>query len=426
MKTLVIQGLQWGDEGKGKITDYLALSSDVVVRYQGGNNAGHTIKFDNKQFALSLLPSGVFNENTLNILGNGVVINPDALIKEINYIKDSNLKFTLVISNRAHITFPYHIDLDGAYESLKGEGQIGTTKKGIGPTYSDKINRIGIRMCDLLNLELLKKQLKDTLAIKNKELALFNLKPYSFDEIYNLCLKWNKELGSFIKDTSVLLNELIEDNKKVLFEGAQGAMLCLDHGTYPYVTSSSPLASSVPVNTGIKPSYINDVLGIIKAYNTRVGDGPFPTEIDNEIANTIREVGNEYGTVTKRPRRIGYFDAVALKHAIRISGVTKLSMMLLDVLQNVKQLKVCYAYELDGKEITYMPANLDEFSRCKPIYKVFDGFTEDITKCVEYKDLPINARNYIEYIEEISNTTIHLVSVGPNRIQTIVKKDLEW
>ncbi len=426
MKTLVIQGLQWGDEGKGKITDYLALRSDVVVRYQGGNNAGHTIKFDDKKYALSLLPSGVFNENTLNVLGNGVVINPEALIKEINYIKESNLKFTLVISNRAHITFPYHIDLDGAYESLKGEGQIGTTKKGIGPTYSDKINRIGIRMCDLLNLDLLKKQIKDTLAIKNKELALFGLKQYSFDEIYNMCLVWNKELGSFIKDTSVLLNELIEDNKKVLFEGAQGAMLCLDHGTYPYVTSSSPLASSVPVNTGIKPSYVNDVLGIIKAYNTRVGDGPFPTEIDNDISNKIREVGNEYGTVTKRPRRIGYFDGVALNHAIRISGVTKLSIMLVDVLKDVKTLKVCYAYELDGNVITYMPGNLDEFSRCKPLYKEFDGFTEDITSCTSYNELPSNLKKYIEYIEELSNTTINLVSVGPDRTQTIVKSDLEW
>ncbi len=426
MKTLVIQGLQWGDEGKGKITDYLALRSDVVVRYQGGNNAGHTIKFDGKKFALSLLPSGVLNENTLNVLGNGLVINPDALIKEMNYVKDCGMSFNLVISNRAHITFPYHIDLDGAFESLKGEGQIGTTKKGIGPTYSDKINRIGIRMGDLLNLESLKSQIKNTLLIKNKELSLFGLKEYTFDDIYNKCVLWSKELSSFIKDTSILLNENIEDNKKVLFEGAQGAMLCLDHGTYPYVTSSSPLASSVPVNTGIKPSYINDVLGIIKAYNTRVGDGPFPTEIEGDLANTIREVGNEYGTVTQRPRRVGYFDGVVLKHAIRISGVTKLSLMLFDVLTGINELKVCYAYELDGKEIDYIPANLEEFARCKPLYKVFEGFSEDITKCSTYDELPINAKKYVEYIEEISNTTIHLVSVGPNREQTIVKKDLNW
>ncbi len=426
MKTLVIQGLQWGDEGKGKITDYLALRSDVVVRYQGGNNAGHTIKFDDKKFALSLLPSGVFSEKTINVLANGLVINPDALIKEMNYIKDNNLKFNLVISNRAHITFPYHIDLDGAFETLKGEGQIGTTKKGIGPTYSDKINRIGIRIGDLLNLESLKQMIKNTLVIKNKELSLFGLKEYTFEEIYEKCVVWNKELSSFIQDTSILLNDNILENKKVLFEGAQGAMLCLDHGTYPYVTSSSPLASSVPVNTGIKPSYIDDVLGIIKAYNTRVGDGPFPTEINDELAETIRKVGNEYGTVTQRPRRIGYFDGVVLNHAIRISGVTKLSLMLFDVLQNIEELKVCYAYELDGKEINYVPATLEEFSRCKPLYKSFKGFNEDITSCTTYEHLPIHAKKYVEYIEEISNTKIYLVSVGPNRTQTIVKEDLNW
>ncbi len=426
MKTLVIQGLQWGDEGKGKITDYLALRSDVVVRYQGGNNAGHTIKFDDKKFALSLLPSGVLNENTQNILANGLVINPDALLQEMNYVKSCGMNFSLTISNRAHITFPYHIDLDGAFEALKGDGQIGTTKKGIGPTYSDKINRIGIRMGDLLNLESLKKQLKDTLLIKNKELSLFGLKEYSFDEIYNKCILWNKELSSFIKDTSLELNTFIEQDKKVLFEGAQGAMLCLDHGTYPYVTSSSPLASSIPVNTGIKPAYINDVLGIIKAYNTRVGDGPFPTEIHDELAEDIRKVGNEYGTVTKRPRRIGYFDGVVLNHAIRISGVTKLSIMLFDVLQNIKELKVCYAYELNGKEINYVPATLEEFSLCKPLYKSFEGFTEDITNCTTYDELPVNAKKYIEFIESICNTEIYLVSVGPNRVQTIVKKDLNW
>lgn len=426
MKTLVVEGLQWGDEGKGKITDYLAINSDVVVRFQGGNNAGHTINFDGNKYALSLLPSGVFSGSTTNVLANGMVINPEALIKEMDYMHNNGFEFNLVISNRAHVTLPYHMDLDGAYESLKGGKLIGTTKKGIGPTYSDKINRIGIRMGDLLNPTYLKETLADTLKIKNRELELFDLKQYTVDELFDRCMYYKEKLGHLIADTSIIINDAIAADKKVLFEGAQGAMLCLDNGTYPYVTSSSPLAASVPLNAGIAPRYVTEVLGIIKAYNTRVGEGPFPTEIDGPLGEDIRERGHEYGTVTGRSRRIGYFDGVVLKHAIRLSGVTKLSLMLFDVLSSVKELKVCYAYELDGKEIDYIPANLEEFARCKPLYKVLEGFDEDITAVKLYDELPVNAKKYINCLEEIGGVPINLVSVGPDRTQTIVKKDLEW
>ncbi len=426
MKTLVVEGLQWGDEGKGKITDYLAINSDVVVRFQGGNNAGHTINFDGNKYALSLLPSGVFNKTTTNVLANGMVINPDALIKEMDYMHSYGFEFNLVISNRAQVTLPYHMDLDGAYETLKGGKLIGTTKKGIGPTYSDKINRIGIRMGDLLNPKYLYETISDTLKIKNRELDLFGLKNYTVDEIYEKCMYYKSKIGHLIADTSIVINDAIAADKKILFEGAQGAMLCLDNGTYPYVTSSSPLAASVPVNAGVAPRYITEVLGIIKAYNTRVGEGPFPTEIEGSLGDEIRERGHEYGTVTGRSRRIGYFDGVVLKHAIRLSGVTKLSLMLFDVLSTVKELKICYAYDLDGKEIDYIPANLEEFARCKPLYKVLAGFDDDITAVKSYDELPVNAKKYIECLEEIGGVSINLVSVGPDRTQTIVKKDLEW
>ena len=425
MPIVVCEGIQWGDEGKGKVTDYLAQNADVVVRFQGGNNAGHTIIFNGNKYALRLIPSGIFSKNTKNVLANGMVINPKAFFEELKMIEDAGFKdYQLYISNRAHVIMPYHIDLDGAFEEFLSDEKIGTTKKGIGPCYTDKASRIGIRIGDLLDPEQLRKRLATTLVYKNMELKMFNKPTYDFDKLYNECLEWGKKLKPFVCDTSILLNEEIKNNSKILFEGAQGAMLCLDHGTYPYVTSSSPTASSIPLNCGIPPYEVKTVLGIAKAYTTRVGEGPFPTELVNELGSKIREKGHEYGTVTKRPRRIGYFDAVALNHAIRISGIKYLSIMLFDVLSNIDDLKICYAYELDGKMINYIPSTLDEYQKCKPLYLNMKSWNEDISNVKSYEELPENAKAYLKKIEELTNTKVAMFSVGPDRTQTVVLKDL--
>lgn len=425
MSIVVCEGSQWGDEGKGKITDYLAQQADVVVRFQGGNNAGHTIVFNGHKYALRLIPSGIFSENTKNVLANGMVINPEAFFEELKMIEDAGFKnYKLFISNRAHVIMPYHIDLDGAIEEFLSDSKIGTTKKGIGPCYTDKASRVGIRIGDLIDEDQLKNRLKTTLAYKNMELQMFHKKTYDYDEMLQKCLKWGKQLKPFICDTSVLLNEEIKKNSKILFEGAQGAMLCLDHGTYPYVTSSSPTASSIPVNCGIPPYEVKTVLGIAKSYTTRVGEGPFPSELKNELGDLIRERGHEYGTVTKRPRRIGYLDTVVLNHAIRVSGIKYLSIMLFDVLSNIDNLKICYAYELDGKVINYIPSTLNEYQRCKPIYIDMPSWKEDISKVTSYEELPENAKKYLKKIEELTNKEIAIFSVGPDRTQTIVLKDL--
>ncbi len=425
MSIVVCEGSQWGDEGKGKITDYLAQQADVVVRFQGGNNAGHTIVFNGHKYALRLIPSGIFSENTKNVLANGMVINPEAFFEELKMIEDAGFKnYKLFISNRAHVIMPYHIDLDGAIEEFLSDSKIGTTKKGIGPCYTDKASRVGIRIGDLIDEEQLKNRLKTTLAYKNMELQMFHKKTYDYDEMLQKCLKWGKQLKPFICDTSILLNEEIKKNSKILFEGAQGVMLCLDHGTYPYVTSSSPTASSIPVNCGIPPYEVKTVLGIAKSYTTRVGEGPFPSELKNELGDLIRERGHEYGTVTKRPRRIGYLDTVVLNHAIRVSGIKYLSIMLFDVLSNIDNLKICYAYELDGKVINYIPSTLNEYQRCKPIYIDMPSWKEDISKVTSYEELPENAKKYLKKIEELTNKEIAIFSVGPDRTQTIVLKDL--
>lgn len=425
MSRLVVEGSQWGDEGKGKITDFLAQESDVVVRFQGGNNAGHTIKFNGCKYALKLIPSGIFNKNIKNVLANGMVINPKALLEELDLLKKQGItEYQLYISNRATMVMPYHIDLDGAKEELLGDKKIGTTKKGIGPAYTDKADRIGLRIGDLLNENYFRSRLEDALKIKNRELSLYGLKEYDLESLFNEYMEYAKKLKPYICDTSVLLNEEIKKNSKILFEGAQGAMLCLDHGTFPYVTSSSPIASSVPLNCGIAPKYIDNVLGIAKAYTTRVGEGPFPTEIFDEIAHTIRETGNEYGTVTRRPRRIGWFDAVVIKHAARVSGINQLAVMLLDVLTGLDEVKVCTHYNLNGKIIDYMPSCLEEFENCQPIYETFKGWKEDISKVTTFEELPANCQTYLKAIERITGIEISMFSVGPDRLQTIVLKEV--
>ena len=417
---LVIVGTQWGDEGKGKITDFLAQRADVVVRYQGGNNAGHTINFDGKKFALQSIPSGIFTPHIINIMANGMVVNPKAMLDELKGLEDRGIKdYQLFISNRAQVIMPYHILLDGASESLKGDKKIGTTKKGIGPCYTDKASRIGIRIGDLLNKEYFAERLKDALIVKNMELKMYGLEPLNYDELLSEYLEIGQKIKRFVCDTSVLLNKLIKEGKKALYEGAQGVMLCLDHGTYPYVTSSSPTAASVPLNTGIAPKYIDNVLGIAKAYTTRVGEGPFPTELDGDLANYIRERGHEYGTVTKRPRRVGWLDAVVLKNAVRVSGVDHFSLMLFDVLTGIKELKICVGYELNGEVIDYIPAQLPDFQACKPVYITLPGWDENIEHVKSFDELPVNAQNYLRKIEEITETKISIFSVGPDRTQTI-------
>ena len=422
MKGVVVVGTQWGDEGKGKITDFLAEKADVVVRFQGGNNAGHTIKFDGKKFALHLIPSGIFREEAINILANGMVINPKALLEELEMLKQGGVdKFNLAISDRAHIVLPYHIILDGLFEELKDDSKkVGTTKKGIGPTYTDKYSRIGIRVCDFIVPEIFKDKLTDNLSYYNKIFNLFGKEEMNIDDIYQEYSEYASLIANYVTDTSILLNNMFEEDKKVLFEGAQGALLCIDNGTYPFVTSSSPTAASVPLNTGVSPKYITDIIGITKAYSTRVGSGHFATEFEDEISRKIRDVGNEFGTTTGRPRRIGWIDTVILRHTKRISGLTGLSIMLLDVLTGIETLKICVAYRLNGEIIDYVPANIKDFERCEPIYIDVPGWNEDITRVSSLSDLPLNAQNYLTKISELAKTDIAIFSVGPDREQTVV------
>ena len=423
--TLVVVGIQWGDEGKGKMTDYLGQKADVVVRFQGGNNAGHTITFGGNKYALQSIPSGIFNPRIKNVMANGMVINPKAAIAELEGLQQRGITdFQLFISDRAAVIMPYHIMLDGAYETLKGGKNIGTTKKGIGPAYTDKYSRIGIRIGDLLDKEYFAERLKDALLQKNMELKMLGLEPLDYDTLYNEYIEYGEILKPYVCDTSILLNKEVEAGKKILFEGAQGVMLCIENGTYPFVTSSSPTAASVPLGAGLAPRYIDKALGICKAYTTRVGAGPFPTEIEGDLANYIRERGHEYGTVTGRPRRVGYLDAVALRHACRVSGINYLSIMLFDVLSGLKTVKICTGYELDGKKIDYVPATLSALERCKPIFIELPGWDEEITDIRDYEKLPNNAKQYLRKIEELTNTEIAIVSVGPDRTQTIIKKDI--
>ena len=425
MSSVVIVGSQWGDEGKGKMTDYLSQDADVVVRSQGGNNAGHTIAFDGKKFALRLVPSGIFGKDKLAVIGNGVVINPPALLKELHYLQDNGIDVSgLRISSRSHVTFPYHILLDKCQEEAKGDHKVGTTKNGIGPTYMDKVSRVGIRMCDLLEKDTFKVKLQRNLAEKNGLFTkLYHVDPINFDDIFESYYEYGQELKKYVTDTSRIVNDALDQGKKVLFEGAQGVMLDVDQGTYPYVTASNPIAGGVCTGVGVGPNKINTVVGICKAYSTRVGAGPFPTELTDEIGDQIRETGHEYGTVTGRPRRVGWFDSVAMRHARRVSGLSCLSLNLLDVLTGLKTVKICTSYKLDGKQIDYYPASLKELDRCEPVYEELPGWDEDITGVKKFEDLPINAQNYLKRVSELSDTPLATVSVGADRIQTIIIKN---
>lgn len=421
MPGVVVVGSQWGDEGKGKITDYLSNKADVVVRYQGGNNAGHTIEFNNQKYALRLIPSGIFSGNPV-VLGNGMVINPKALLEEIQYLNDASIDTSkIMISDRAHVILPYHLEIDALQEVYRGDKNIGTTKKGIGPTYVDKYARIGIRMGEFINEELFLERLQEVLPLKKREYPELD---FTVEGIFEEYKEYAKIIKPMVTDTALVLDEAFVENKNVLFEGAQGTMLDIDYGTYPYVTSSHPGANGVCEGAGVGPVMINEAVGIVKAYTTRVGSGAFPTEIEGEIADTIREVGREYGTVTKRPRRIGWFDAVVVNQSRRMSGLTGISLMLLDVLTGVKELSICTAYTLDGNVIHALPSTISELDRVQPVFETMPGWEEDITTVTSFAELPENCKKYLHRIEELIKCPIVMFSVGPDRTQTIVLKEL--
>lgn len=420
MSTVVVVGTQWGDEGKGKITDFLAESADVVARYQGGNNAGHTILIDSKKYKLSLIPSGVFYADKTCVIGNGMVINPAALIEEINYIHENGFNTdNLVISDRAHVIMPYHTLLDALEEDRKGPNKIGTTRKGIGPCYMDKAARNGIRIADLLDPEEFETRLRALMLEKNHVIQqVYGAEPLDVEEILTNYLEYAEVIRHYVKDTSVILNDAIDEKRKVLFEGAQGVMLDIDQGTYPYVTSSNPSAGGVCIGSGVGPSKIDQVIGVAKAYTTRVGDGPFPTELNDATGDLIRETGHEYGTVTGRARRVGWFDSVVVRHARRVSGLTGLSLNSIDVLSGLETVKICTGYMYRGELITHYPASLKMLAECEAVYEELPGWSEDVTGAKTLADLPENARNYVNRVSELTGIPIAIFSVGRNRSQT--------
>ncbi len=420
MTSVVVVGTQWGDEGKGKITDFLSANAEVIARYQGGDNAGHTIVIDGKKFKLHLIPSGIFFPEKISVIGNGVVVNPKSLVKELAYLHEEGVSTdSLRISDRAHVILPYHIELDRLQEESKGENKIGTTIKGIGPAYMDKAARVGIRIADLLDREVFAERLRINLEEKNRQFTkLYDAEALSFDDIFEEYYEYGQQIKQYVTDTSVILNDALDNGKRVLFEGAQGVMLDIDQGTYPFVTSSNPVAGGVTIGSGVGPSKIDKVVGVCKAYTSRVGDGPFPTELFDEVGDRIREVGHEYGTTTGRPRRVGWFDSVVMRHSRRVSGITNLSLNSIDVLSGLDTVKICVAYDLDGERIDYYPASLEQLKRCKPIYEELPGWSEDITSVRHLDELPENARNYVRRVGELVGVRISTFSVGPDRDQT--------
>ncbi|TYC50301.1 adenylosuccinate synthase [Weissella muntiaci] len=426
MAGIVVVGSQWGDEGKGKITNFIAREADVVVRYQGGNNAGHTIYVEGKKFELSSIPSGIFDANKLAVIGNGSVVNPKALLEELHAIQAQGIPAkNLRISDRAHVIFPYHILLDQLADQRKGAGKIGTTGRGIGPAYMDKAARTGIRMVDLLDEETLRMRLEAVLAEKNEILVkLYDHAPVDLNQLVTEFAAYGQRLKEFISDTGVLVNDYLDKQQRVLLEGAQGAMLDIDHGTYPYVTSSSPVGGGATIGAGIGPTKINRVVGVAKAYTSRVGDGPFPTELFDEVGARIREIGHEYGVVTKRPRRIGWLDTVVLRHAARVGGFTHLSLNSLDVLSGLTTLKIAVAYELNGERIEHYPASLIDVQNAVPVYEELPGWDEDITGVRSRDELPENAQRYLHRVEELIGVPLYTFAVGPSNEQTNVLFDI--
>ncbi|MBD2391041.1 adenylosuccinate synthase [Aphanizomenon flos-aquae NRERC-008] len=425
MANVIVIGAQWGDEGKGKITDLLSRSADVVVRYQGGVNAGHTIVVQGQTFKLHLIPSGILYPNTECIIGCGTVIDPQVLIKELDQLEQLNISTAnLLISQTAHVTMPYHRMIDKASEEVRGNHKIGTTGRGIGPTYADKSERTGIRMLDLMDTDGLREQLKWTINYKNTILEkLYNLPPLNPQEVIEEYLGYAERLRPFVVDTSLKIYDAVLRRRNILFEGAQGTLLDLDHGTYPYVTSSNPVAGGACVGSGLGPTMIDRVIGVSKAYTTRVGEGPFPTELNGGIGDLLGDRGAEFGTTTGRKRRCGWFDAVIGRYAVRINGMDCMAITKLDVLDELEEINVCVAYEMDGERCEHFPTNARQFARCRPIYKTVPGWQVPTTHCRTLQDLPQPALDYIKFLAELMQVPIAIVSLGASRDQTIIVED---
>ncbi|WP_294836311.1 adenylosuccinate synthase [uncultured Lactobacillus sp.] len=422
MTAVAVVGSQWGDEGKGKITDFLSNEAAYTVRSNGGNNAGHTIEINGQDFKMRLIPSGIFASKEGAVIGNGVVINPEVLFSELKNLEEKGIDTSkLKISNRAHIIMPYHIKQDEYQEEAKGDQKIGTTKNGIGPAYMDKAFRIGIRVCDLLEKDTFEAKLRTNLEQKDEVFTKIYGKPaLKFEDIFDKYYEYGQKMKKYVIDTSVLVNDALDNNEKVLFEGAQGIMLDIDEGTYPFVTSSNTISGGIASGIGVGANRLKTVIGVCKAYTTRVGAGPFPTELLDETGDRIRETAHEYGTVTGRPRRVGWFDSVALRHAKRVAGINGLSLNLLDIFSGFDTIKIATAYELDGQKIGYYPASLKELDRCKPVYEELPAWKEDITGAKSWSDLPENAQKFLNRVSELVGIPLVTVSVGPDREQTIV------
>lgn len=426
MASIIIVGTQWGDEGKGKIVDYLADKCEYIVRSHGGSNAGHTVMVNNVKYKLRLLPSGILHKDKICVIGNGVVIEPKVFLSEIDDLMKKNVNISnLKISDRAHIIMPYHKILDEMQEADLGENKLGTTKNGIGPCYMDKASRLGIRICDILNKETFKKKLKFNVELKNKLLKkLYNHEGVNYDNLLKEYLEYADRLKPYIADTSIILNKAVKENKNILFEGAQATMLDLDYGTYPFVTSSNPSAGGACTGSGIGPSKIDNVIGVVKAYSTRVGEGPFPSELFDDVGQFIRDKGGEYGTVTGRARRCGWLDACVVKYASYVNGLDSIALTRLDILDELDKLKICIAYKYEGKILEGYPADLEILSKAEPVYEEFDGWKTSIKDIREYDKLPENAKKYLKRLSEIIETDISIVSVGAEREETIIVKDI--
>lgn len=426
MATAMVLGTQWGDEGKGKIVDYLAQKADVVIRSQGGNNAGHTVVADGQSFALRLLPSGIlFSEKTC-IIGNGVVVNPEVLLEEIDGMVKKGVTISkMEVSTRAHVIMPYHIRIDEEDEKLRGDDKIGTTKNGIGPCYADKINRVGIRIGDLMDRDVFYQKLKTNLELKNRLFATYyNCEGFDFEEIFTKYTALAERIRPYVKDTEYSANQYIKEGKKVLFEGAQATMLDLDHGTYPFVTSSNPTAGGACVGSGVGPRMMSNIIGVVKAYTTRVGAGPFPAEQSNKIGEYLRETGHEFGTVTGRSRRCGWFDSVVVRYAAMLNSLDYLAITRLDILDGLDTINICKGYMYKGIELKEYPESLNILQDVEPVYEELPGWKTDISGCKSYDELPENARYYVERISQLVGVPLGIVSVGPDRSQTIVLHDV--
>ncbi len=427
MPSVIVVGLQWGDEGKGKIVDVLSEKADIVARFQGGHNAGHTVVINNEKFILHVIPSGILYKNKKCLIGNGVVVDPASLVKEIEGLRQRDVQIdgsNLLLSKHAHVIMPYHIAIDQESEKLKGSKSIGTTGRGIGPTYCDKIGRSGIRISDLYQSDLFRSKLKSNLAHINFLLEnLYKAKGFNTDEIFKEYSGYAEKLKEHIADTDIIINDAINSNKNVLLEGAQGTLLDIDHGTYPYVTSSNSTAGGACTGLGIGPTKITGVLGVIKAYTTRVGGGPFPTEIHDSLGELIRERGGEYGATTGRPRRCGWLDMVILRHSVRINGLTGIAITKLDILDGLESLKICTSYKYNGRIYNEFPKEINIFSECEPVYEEIKGWKESTSGITDYKKLPERAREYIEKIQEMLGVEVQIISTGQRRDELIKIKE---